>query len=57
MEICDKLGRDFTMFIYIYLTVDECWLLSSMTQQMFKLHILLKATFSVRCKIFLNFSQ
>ncbi len=23
-EICDKLSRDFAMFIYIYLNVDEC---------------------------------
>ncbi len=29
-EICDKLRRDLAMLTYIYLDVDECWLMSSM---------------------------
>ncbi len=40
MEICDKLKRDLAMFTYIYLNVDECWLISSIPQQKFKLQIL-----------------
>ncbi len=24
MEICDKLSRDLTMLVYIYLNVDDC---------------------------------
>ncbi len=31
MGICDKLSRHLYMLIYIYLNVDECWLISSMT--------------------------
>ncbi len=42
MEICDKLRRDLAMFIYMYLDVNECWLISSMPQQRFKLQIFLK---------------
>ncbi len=40
-EFYDKLRRDLAMFTLIYLNVDDCWLTSSMPQQMFKLQILL----------------
>ncbi len=39
MGICDKLSRHLYMLTYIYLNVGECWLTSSMPQQMFKLQI------------------
>ncbi len=39
MGICDKLSRHLSMLTYIYLNVDECWLISPM--QRFKLHVLL----------------
>ncbi len=39
MGICDKLSRHLSMLTYIYLDVDECWLTSSMSEQMFKLQI------------------
>ncbi len=29
MGICDKLSKHLYMLIYIYLNVDECWLISS----------------------------
>ncbi len=42
MEICSKLRRDLaTMFTYIYLNEDECWLIFFMHQQRFQLQILL----------------
>ncbi len=41
MQICNKLSRDLGMLTCIYLNVDDCWLTSSMPQQMFKLKILL----------------
>ncbi len=41
MQICDKLSRDLAMLSYLNLNVDDCWLTSSMPQQMFKLQILL----------------
>ncbi len=44
MQICDKLKQGLSyvnLHIQIYLNVDDCWLTSSMPQQMFKLQILL----------------
>ncbi len=41
MDICDKLSRNLSMFTYIYHNADDCWLTSSMPQQMPKLQLLL----------------
>ncbi len=41
MEICDILSRDLDMLTYTYLNVNDCWLTSSMSQQRFKLQLLL----------------
>ncbi len=41
MEICDNLSRDIAMLTYIYLNVNDYWLISSMPQQRFKLKLLL----------------
>ncbi len=42
MEICDNLRSELAMFTNIYVNVDECWLTSSIPQQMFNLQIVLK---------------
>ncbi len=41
MEIFDTIRRHTSMLTYIYLNVDECWLISSKQQQMCKLQIFL----------------